>query len=143
MQNLKNNLIFFVVVIVGWLLVRATVFPHVEADGEIVSIPPLTAYQICYEPNFADRKMVVDLTSVNGQPLEVGIVMESLLQDSIDDSATFARAAIPGSHRPSLVSGSTEGTTESGLSDSWCLLAMNRSLVAVNAEITMKLYFRL
>ena len=143
MEQLKGYIIAMLIGVIGLLAARATIYPRVEADGAVVSIPALSSYQLCYEPNFADRKIVVDIDSTNGQPLEVGIVQESLLGDSMEASGTFARAAIPGSYRPSLVSGRTEGTTQSNLSDSWCLLAVNRSLNTVTADFTMRLYFRL
>ena len=143
MKQIKSLLVAVALTMVVVLGARATIFPHVEVDGQTISIPPLTGYQLCYEPNSGDRKIVVDLDSVTGQSLEVGIVTASLIEDSMDDPETFARAAIPGSYMPSLVSGTTEGTTQSNLGDKWCLLAVNRSGRDVTAEITVRVYFRL
>lgn len=134
MKALGGVVSTIVFLVVAYAIARGVLFPRVVVD-ETVEVRKGTYYFFAYTPTSTNRKLMVDVESLNGTGVEVAILSPGEMANfdggklELDDAAS----GVEGAYSPALIEGSVERYITAD--DEWSIVVVSNNR---DAQVKLK-----
>lgn len=130
-----------VVVLVGWLVIRGTIFPKTVVDDEVV-IKPGQLMALGWEANMGSPRIRAEIESVNGVPLTLFFVQPGQVSENTPFDYESAKKWALGDDASSSAIQSIKSTLVLTGEDKWELIIVNVGSEDARVKREVLSYFR-